>query len=238
MAMASEATLLDSPSELRGAAQYALGVAHSFSGRAWRFRAFDEAQARALSLSGTSAALAQILAARGVTRDGVENFLEPRLKALLPEPYRIAHMEAAVSRFADAIAAKETIAVFGDYDVDGACASALLVKYLRGLGLAPLLYIPDRMKEGYGPSDSAVRRLRGEGASLLLTVDCGAASHDAFSAAREVGLDAIVIDHHTVERNPPVLAHVNPNGPDDASGFTYICSAGLVFIFLDRKSVV
>ena len=232
MTMASEATLLDPPTELRGAAQYALGVAHSLSGRAWRFRAFDEAQARALSLSGTSAALAQILAARGVTRDSAENFLEPKLKALLPEPYRIAHMEAAVSRFADAIAGKEKIAVFGDYDVDGACASALLVKYLRALGLAPLLYIPDRMKEGYGPSDSAVRRLRGEGASLLVTVDCGAASHDAFSAARDIGLDAIVIDHHAVEKNPPVLAHVNPNGPDDASGFTYICSAGLVFIFL------
>ena len=230
--MPAEATLLDSPAELRGAAQYALGVSHSFSGRAWRFRPFDEAQSRALSLSGTSAALAQILAARGVTRDGVESFLEPRLKTLLPEPYRIAHMESAVSRFADAIGKKETIAVFGDYDVDGACAAALLVKYLRGLGAEPLLYIPDRMKEGYGPSDTAVRRLRGEGASLLVTVDCGAASHEAFSVARAVGLDAIVIDHHTVEQNPPVLAHVNPNGPDDRSGFTYICSAGLVFIFL------
>ncbi len=232
MAMASEATLLDSPSELRGAAQYALGVSHSFSGRAWRFRAYDEAQARALSLSGMSAALAQILAARGVTRDGADSFLEPKLKTLLPEPYRIAHMEAAVTRFAHAIARKEQIAVFGDYDVEGACASALLVNYLRGFGLAPLLYIPDRMKEGYGPSDTAMRRLRGEGASLLVTVDCGAASHEAFSAAREVGLDAIVIDHHAVEKNPPVLAHVYPNGPDDASGFTYICSAGLVFIFL------
>ena len=232
MAMAPEASLLDSPTELRGAAQSALGVAHSFSGRAWRFRTFDDAQARSLSLSGTSAALAQILAARGVTRDGVESFLEPKLRTLLPEPYRIAHMEAAVARFADGIARKEQIAVFGDYDVDGACAAALLVRYLRGLGLAPLLYIPDRMKEGYGPSDAAIRRLRGEGASLIVTVDCGAASHDAFAAAREVGLDAIVIDHHAVEKNPPVLAHVNPNGPDDASGYTYVCSAGLVFIFL------
>ena len=232
MAMAPEASLLDSPTELRGAAPHALGVAHSFSGRAWRFRAFDDAQARALTLSGTSAALAQILAARGVTRDGVESFLEPKLRTLLPEPDRIAHMEAAVARFADGIVRKEQIAVFGDYDVDGACAAALLVRYLRGLGLAPLLYIPDRMKEGYGPSDAAVRRLRGKGATLIVTVDCGAASHDAFSAAREIGLDAIVIDHHAVERNPPVLAHVNPNGPDDASGYTYVCSAGLVFIFL------
>lgn len=230
--MPADATLLDLPSELRCAAQYALGVAQSFSGRAWRFRAFDEAQSRALTLSGTSPALAQILAARGVTRDGVESFLEPRLRTLLPEPYRIAHMEQAASRFAEAISKKEKIAVFGDYDVDGACASALLIRYLRGLGLDPLLYIPDRMKEGYGPSESAVRRLHADGASLLVTVDCGAASHDAFAAAREIGLDAMVIDHHTVERNPPVLAHVNPNGPDDASGFTYICSAGLVFIFL------
>ena len=232
--MPADATLLDLRPEGRGEApaHYALGVAHSFSGRAWRFRAFDETQSRLLALSGWSGSLAQILAARGVTRESAESFLEPRLKNLLPEPYRIAHMEHAVSRFSEAIIRSEKIAVFGDYDVDGACASALLVKYLRGLGLDPLLYIPDRMKEGYGPSAGAVRRLREEGACLLVTVDCGAASHDAFAAAREVGLDSIVIDHHAVEQNPPVLAHVNPNGPDDRSGFTYVCSAGLVFIFL------
>jgi len=230
----ADATLLDLEPQGRSEtqAQYALGVAHSFSGRAWRFRAFDEAQSRALSLSGQSGALAQLLAARGVTRESADAFLDPRLKTLLPEPYRIAHMEHAVSRFADAIAKGEKIAVFGDYDVDGACASALLVKYLRGVGAESLLYIPDRMTEGYGPSEGAVRRLREDGACLLVTVDCGAASHEAFAAARAVGLDAIVIDHHAVEQNPPVLAHVNPNGPDDRSGFTYICSAGLVFIFL------
>lgn len=232
--MPAEAGLFDLAADAREAplAQYALGVTHSFSARAWRFRAYDEAQSRALSLSGTSAALAQILAARGVTRDSAESFLEPKLKTLLPEPYRIAHMESAVSRFADAIIRKERVAVFGDYDVDGACATALLVKYLRALGADPLLYIPDRIREGYGPSESAVRLLRADGAALLVTVDCGAASHEAFAAARAIGLDAIVIDHHAVDENPPVLAHVNPNGPDDLSGFTYVCSAGLVFIFL------
>ena len=230
--MPPEATLLESQTELRGAARHALGVEQSFSGRAWRFRVFDDGQARALSLSGASGPLAQILAARGVTRDSAESFLEPRLKTLLPEPYRIAHMEQAVSRFADAVSKKEMIAVFGDYDVDGACAAALLMKYLRGLGAEPLLYIPDRIREGYGPSETAVRLLRADGARLLVTVDCGAASREAFSAARAIGLDAIVIDHHAVEENPPVLAHVNPNGPDDRSGLTYICSAGLVFIFL------
>src|SRR5262245_28665794 len=230
----ADADLLDLRPENRSEqpAQYALGVAHSFTGRAWRIRAFDETQSRALSLSGRSGALAQVLAARGVTRDTADAFLDPRLKTLLPEPYRIAHMEHAVSRFAEAVIKGEKVAVFGDYDVDGACASALLVRYLRGLGADPLLYIPDRMKEGYGPSEGAVRRLREEGACLLVTVDCGAASQDAFAAARSVGLDAIVIDHHAVEQNPPVFAHVNPNGPDDRSGFTYICSAGLVFIFL------
>jgi single-stranded-DNA-specific exonuclease len=232
--MPAETALLDLGPEGRSESpgHYALGVAQSFSGRAWRYRAFDEAQARALTLSGWSGALAQLLAARGVTRESADAFLEPRLKTLLPEPYRIAHMEQAVSRFAESVSKGEKIAVFGDYDVDGACASALLLKYLRGLGLEPVLYIPDRMKEGYGPSASALRRLREEGACLIVTVDCGAASHDAFAAAREVGLDAVVIDHHAVEQNPPVLAHVNPNGPDDRSGFTYICSAGLVFIFL------
>ena len=232
--MSADTALLDLKPEGRSEApaQYALGVAQSFSGRAWRFRAVDETQSRMLALSGWSGALAQLLAARGITRESVESFLEPRLKALLPEPYRIAHMEHAVSRFVDAVSKGEKIAVFGDYDVDGACASALLLKYLRGLGLESLLYIPDRMKEGYGPSEGAVRRVRQEGACLLVTVDCGAASHDAFAAARAVGLDAIVIDHHAVEQNPDVLAHVNPNGPDDRSGFTYVCSAGLVFIFL------
>jgi single-stranded-DNA-specific exonuclease len=232
--MPAEAGLFDPAAEARAATpvQYALGVAHSFSARAWRFRSYDEAQSRALSLSGTSAALAQILAARGVTRDSASSFLEPRLKTLLPEPYRIAHMESAVSRFADAVARRERIAVFGDYDVDGACAAALLMKYLRALGAEPLLYIPDRIREGYGPSEAAVRLLHADGARLLVTVDCGAASHDAFAAARAIGLDAIVIDHHAVEANPPVFAHVNPNGPDDLSGFTYVCSAGLVFIFL------
>jgi single-stranded-DNA-specific exonuclease len=127
---------------------------------------------------------------------------------------------------------RERIAVFGDYDVDGACAAALLVKYLRAVGAEVLLYIPDRIREGYGPSEPAVRLLRADGATLLVTVDCGAASHDAFAAASAIGLDAIVIDHHAVEQNPPVLAHVNPNGPDDRSGFTYVCSAGLAFIFL------
>ena len=211
---------------------FALGVASSFSGRAWRMRPCDEETARTLELSGLSAPLAQLLASRGVTRDGVQLFLDPRLKTLLPDPYSIAHMERAASRFADAVAGGERIAVLGDYDVDGACGAALLLNYLRRAGRDALLYVPDRMTEGYGPSPAAVQKLRAQGATLLVTVDCGAAAHAALQAARDSGLDAIVLDHHAVDVNPPAFAHVNPNGPDDESGLTYLCATGLAFVFL------
>lgn len=214
------------------AAPFALGVESSFSGRPWRMRPYHENVARELELSGLSATLAQLLASRGVTRQTAETFLDPRLKTQLPDPHRLAHMERASLRFVQAIERGETIAVLGDYDVDGACAAALLLRYLRGLKREPLLYVPDRMSEGYGPSAAAARSLRARGATLLVTVDCGAASHDALAAAGECGLDAIVLDHHAVEVNPPAFAHVNPNGPDDVSGMGYVCAAGLAFLFL------
>src|SRR5882672_2348269 len=219
-------------SESSGAAGFALGIMSSFNGRPWRFRARDDDAVRGLSLSGISGPLAQILAARGVTRETAASFLDPRLKTLLPEPFLIAQMERAVSRFTDAVKSRETIAILGDYDVDGACAAALLLKYLRAVGQAPLLYIPDRMTEGYGPSAAALRNLHEQDARLVVTVDCGAAAHEALGAARTIGLDVIVLDHHAVETNPPAFAHVNPNGPNDRSGITYVCATGLTFLFL------
>src|ERR1700680_1508645 len=155
-----------------GPRPFALGVDCSFAGRAWRMRSFDEDEARNLELSGLSAALAQMLASRGVTKESVELYLEPRLKSLLPDPNRFAHMEDAASRFADAIKRGEIIAILGDYDVDGACAAALLLGFLRRLNCVPLLYVPDRLSEGYGPSAAAMRNLRERGANLVVTVDC------------------------------------------------------------------
>ena len=215
-----------------GGASFALGVGSSFTGRAWRMRGYDAARVGELELSGLSRALAQVLASRGVTKETAESFLEPRLKNLLPDPRVFAHMERAALRFATALERNETIAVLGDYDVDGACAAALLLRFLRHVKREALLYVPDRLTEGYGPSAAAVRSLRARGARLLVTVDCGAAAHEALHAARECGLDTIVLDHHAVETNPPAFAHVNPNGPDDESGITYVCAAGLVFLFL------
>jgi single-stranded-DNA-specific exonuclease len=228
----ARAPVLDSASLNPSSTPYALGVASSFAGRPWRMRACDEFVTRELELSGLSASLAQLLASRGVTKETAAAFLDPRLKTQLPDPHRLAHMERASLRFAEAIERCESIAVLGDYDVDGACAAALLLRYLRGLKREPLLYVPDRMSEGYGPSATAVRTLRGQGATLLVTVDCGAASHEALAAASECGLDTIVLDHHAVDINPPAFAHVNPNGPDDMSGVSYVCAAGLTFLFL------
>jgi len=213
-------------------ARFALGVNSSFAGRAWRIRDCDEGAARAIELSGYGAALTQLLASRGVTVDSVAAFLDPRLRHLLPDPRAFAHMERAALRFAQAVERNEAIAILGDYDVDGACAAALLLRFLHGLKRQTLLYVPDRLTEGYGPSVLGVRSLRERGAAVLVTVDCGAAAHDAMQAARDCGLDAIVLDHHAVETNPPAFAHVNPNGPDDRSGVTYVCATGLAFLFL------
>jgi single-stranded-DNA-specific exonuclease len=214
------------------AEECAFGVCQSFSGRKWRFTTIDAMRQQALQHEGLSAPLAALLAARGVEAAEAADFLEPKLKSHLPDPYRLAHMERAAERFADAVSRGETIAVLGDYDVDGGCAAAMLLGYLRALKRDALLHIPDRMTEGYGPQPAAMRKLAAEGAKIIVTVDCGASSHTAHDAARAAGVDSIVLDHHAVSENPPAFAHVNPNGPDDKSGFTYLCGTGVSFLFL------
>jgi single-stranded-DNA-specific exonuclease len=190
-------------------------------------------KARALAVAGNiSDALARILAARDVTADQLEDTLNPTLKRLLPEPFVLKDMERAVARVRAAIDAGEKIAVFGDYDVDGSCSSALLASFLATLGHRPRVYIPDRMTEGYGPNADAMRTLREEGATLVVTVDCGATATAAFTAARDAGLDVIVLDHHAVETLPPTFAQVNPNQPGDTSNLGYLCATGVTFLFV------
>ena len=211
---------------------HALGIKESLSGRAWTFCAREEAAAKDIEHAGVSAPLASLLAARGVTRDTLAEFLDPKLKTLLPDPNKLANMELAASRIADAVMREEKVAVLGDYDVDGACASALLLGFFRHLKHELVLYIPDRMTEGYGPSSVAFEKLAADGVQLVITVDCGAAAHEAFARADALGLDVVVLDHHAVDSNPSVLAHVNPNGPDDQSGLTQLCAGGVTFIAL------
>src|SRR5712691_8449319 len=149
----------------------------------------------------------------------------------MPDPSLLAGMDVAAARLADAIAGGEAVAIFGDYDVDGATSAATLARFLRTGGLRPLIHIPDRIFEGYGPNAEAVRALAGRGAKLLVTVDCGTTSHEPLAEARRLGLDVIVIDHHLAdEALPPALAVVNPNRLDDLSQLGHLAAVGLVFM--------
>ncbi|NBN62480.1 single-stranded-DNA-specific exonuclease RecJ [Microvirga tunisiensis] len=213
-----------------------LGVTRSANGQVWR-----ERQTRAQALISLAMAqrlglpdvLARVMAGRDVGLDEAEGFLDPTLKALMPDPSSLVDMDRAVARIADAVEAGVAIAIFGDYDVDGATSSALLARYLRALDLNPAIHIPDRIIEGYGPNGPAIEALHAAGARLLVTVDCGSTSFEAFETARRLGLDVVVIDHHQcgVEL-PPVAALVNPNRQDDLSGQGHLAAVGVTFLVL------
>jgi single-stranded-DNA-specific exonuclease len=211
-----------------------LGVERSVCGRAWRDRLDERGTARALAIAqrnGTQELLARILAGRGVEPDAVEAYLDPSIRRLMPDPDSVTDMAAAAARLADAIERRESIAIFGDYDVDGATSAAALTRFLRQAGLEPLIHIPDRLFEGYGPNTEAVRTLAARGAKLLVTVDCGTTSIAPLEDARALGLETIVIDHHQAdEQLPPALAVVNPNRLDDLSGLGQLAAVGLVFL--------
>ncbi|MBT5540067.1 MAG: single-stranded-DNA-specific exonuclease RecJ, partial [Alphaproteobacteria bacterium] len=174
----------------------------------------------------------RILSSRGVQSDkAAENFLEPTLRDSLPDPSHLKDMDKATDRICQAIETGETMAVFGDYDVDGATSSALLKRYFDALGSALRIYIPDRIKEGYGPNVKAFQTLKSEGASLVITVDCGTTAFDALEGAQEMGLDVIVMDHHVAESKlPSAVAVVNPNRLDQDSSVKSVAAVGLCFL--------
>jgi single-stranded-DNA-specific exonuclease len=211
-----------------------LGVERSATGRAWRDRLDDRGNARALAMvqrHGVSELLARVVAGRGVEVDDVAGYLDPSLRTLLPDPYVVTDMEAAAVRIADAVVRGESIAIFGDYDVDGATSAALLASFLRSAGADPLIHIPDRIFEGYGPNVGAIQSLADRGARLLVTVDCGTTSLEPITQAKRMGLDVVVIDHHQADEVlPPAVAIVNPNRLDDLSKLTYLAAVGLVFL--------
>ncbi|WP_105401215.1 single-stranded-DNA-specific exonuclease RecJ [Neorhizobium sp. T7_12] len=213
-----------------------LGVERSAGDQRWVSRLDQAAQNRALAIAqihGIPDLVARVLAGRGVTLDDAPAFLDPTIRSLMPDPYTLTDCEKAVLRLADAIARQEKVAIFGDYDVDGASSSALLYRFLRHFGVEAEIYIPDRIFEGYGPNPTAIRQLIANGARLIVTVDCGSTSHDALAAARDEGCDVVVIDHHQLGHElPPCLALVNPNREDDLSGQGHLCAAGVVFLVL------
>jgi single-stranded-DNA-specific exonuclease len=204
-------------------------------GRAWRDRLDERGAARALAImqrhDDVPELLARILAGRGIEVDAVTSFLDPTVRALMPDPDSLADMRTAAVRLADGIMRGETIAILGDYDVDGATSAAVLGRYLLHCGVRPLIHIPDRLFEGYGPNAEAIRSLAARGASLLVAVDCGTTSHEPMLEARKLGLDVVVIDHHQAdELLPAALAVVNPNRLDDLSQLGHLAAVGLVFM--------
>ena len=213
-----------------------LGVERSARGYRWVER-LDPA--RALTAAAISQAhalpelIGRVLAARGADIQTATRYLDPSLRTLLPDPARLEDMEKAAARFASAIAQNEPIAVFGDYDVDGAASVALVERFLRAHGQSAATYIPDRLTEGYGPSPESLAGLAKDGARLILTVDCGTTAEMAIAAANAAGAEVIVIDHHQAdEALPPAFAVLNPNRQDDLSGQGHLAAAGVVFLFL------
>lgn len=213
-----------------------LDVTRSVTDRAWvdRLNAGTTRTATAIAQrSNISEILARIIAARGVGLDEAEAYLEPTIRGLMPDPSTMTAMDALADRLAKAIADNEAVALFGDYDVDGACSCALMARYLRHFGIEPQVHIPDRIFEGYGPNIAAMDKLIDSGASLIITLDCGTTSLAPIAHARSRGADVLVIDHHLSDHElPDATALVNPNRPDDISGLGYLCAAGVTFMVL------
>ncbi len=216
---------------MSGVVEPVLGVARSLSGRRWVWR---EAEGRiGLGIAqrhDVPEIVGRLLAARGIGLEDATHFLEPTLRALLPDPSLLADMDVAAERIAFAATRGETVAVFGDYDVDGACSAAVMLVLLRALGCPVLYHVPDRITEGYGPNGPALLSLARRGARLVVCVDCGTAAGAALTAI-DGHADVVVLDHHKAEGPPPpIIATVNPNRLDCGSGMTMLCAAAVAFL--------
>jgi len=210
-----------------------LGVERSAQGRRWVTRASDDRLAMALAQRlGIPEIAARVMAARGIDLDSAERFLSPTLREEMPDPAAFADMEAAAERLARAVTAGEPVVVFGDYDVDGATASAVMYRALAGAGGKASIYIPDRIEEGYGPNAPAMRKLAADGARLIVTVDCGTTAFGALDAAAAEGLDVVVVDHHEAEAGlPKANAVINPKRVEGGTpAYAHLAAVGLSFV--------
>ncbi|RIA47443.1 single-stranded-DNA-specific exonuclease RecJ [Dichotomicrobium thermohalophilum] len=212
-----------------------LSITKSVRGLRWIDRLTPDKSALATAISqrhDLPELLGRVLAARGAVLEDIDTWLNPTLRDLLPDPASLRDMETGAARVAEAIRRGEAVAVFGDYDVDGAASSALLARFLRAHGLEARIYIPDRLSEGYGPNVAAMEALARE-AKLILTVDCGTLSHEPIAAAVTLGADVVVVDHHQADETlPPAHAVINPNREDDLSGQGHLAGAGVTFLLL------
>ncbi|MBC7908486.1 MAG: single-stranded-DNA-specific exonuclease RecJ [Rhodospirillaceae bacterium] len=209
-----------------------LGVERSLTGRRWQAAPSDERLALTLSQRlALPEVIGRVLAARGIGLEEAEIFLNPSLKALLPDPSHLKDMDKAAARLVQAVTGGETIGIFGDYDVDGATSSALLRIFFEAAGARVRVHIPDRILEGYGPNAPALLNLQAEGVSVVVTVDCGTTAYVPLAAAADAGLDVIIVDHHEAEPEPPrCFALVNPNRMDEDSPHGHLAAVGVAFL--------
>ncbi|MEM1192347.1 MAG: single-stranded-DNA-specific exonuclease RecJ [Pseudomonadota bacterium] len=211
-------------------------LAQSVRGIQWYEQASDAAAVHRMAAAhGLDEALARILVTRQIAEADAPHYLQPTLKSMMPDPDRLTDMPVAATRLATAILRGQTIGIFGDYDVDGVTATALLFLYLKSLGQTAQIYLPDRIADGYGPSEKAFRQLADAGAEVIVTVDCGASAHGPIDAVGgDNGLDILVLDHHQMDGPPPAgaFAVVNPNRQDDLSGLTNLSAVGVTFMAL------
>jgi len=213
--------------------QTCLGVDTSLRGRRWTMRCDDTASEDYARATGLPRVEAAIIAGRGIDADHVQTFLSPTLRETLPDPSTLQDADKAAQRILDGIQRGENIWIFSDYDVDGGTSAAQLIRWGRAIGYEFKLYIPDRVKEGYGPSKAAFEALKAQGADLVVTLDCGAAAHGALEAAHAMELPIIVVDHHLMtDSPPPAFAIMNPNRADDTSGLEHLAAAGVTFMLV------
>lgn len=215
-------------------AEAMLGVERSVCGRRWRLRAGDAQVGEAISQRlGLPEIVGRLLAQRGIDIDHAPGFLAPRLRDQLPDPSHLRDMEIAAARLVDAVRNGETIGIFGDYDVDGATSAALLARFFAAVGASTRIYVPDRLREGYGPNTPALLQLRDEGLRVVVTVDCGTNAHLPLADAADAGLEVIVVDHHVAEPLlPRALALINPNRLDETSAHGQLAAVGVAFLLV------
>ncbi|MBT7956320.1 MAG: single-stranded-DNA-specific exonuclease RecJ [Rhodospirillaceae bacterium] len=207
-------------------------VERSCTGKRWLERPGDSRQALAISQQfQLPEIIGRLLDARGISADQVDTFLDPKLASSLPDPAHLLDMDIGVARLIQAIQGQEKIAVFGDYDVDGATSSALLARYFKAVGAEHQIYIPDRISEGYGPNIPALEKLQQDGAKVVVTVDCGTTAYEPLAFAKENKLDVIVVDHHVAEAGlPDAVAVINPNRLDEVSEHGQLAAVGVAFL--------
>jgi single-stranded-DNA-specific exonuclease len=206
----------------------------SVSGKNWILKKFIQEDVSYLKDNfNLDEITSKLLSIRKIKKKNISSFLNPSIKNFLPNPNSLLDMEKTTLRSMSAIKNSEKIGIFGDYDVDGATSTALLGKYFSELKLPYEIYIPDRNKEGYGPSIKSFKELIKNGVKIIFTVDCGTLSFEAINYAKENKIDVIVLDHHQSEINlPRAFSIVNPNRLDDKSNLQYLCAAGVTFMFL------